>query len=139
MDLSTRYMGLALANPFVASASPLSGEIDTIKRLEDNGAAAVVLFSLFEEHLEQHADAFAAAAPPAADDRSLLSRPPRQLRAVDPAQYLELIGQAAAAVDIPIVASLNAVTPRGCAEVARDMQQAGAGPSNSASPTSPPS
>jgi dihydroorotate dehydrogenase len=51
MDLTTRYMGLTLANPFVAAASPLSGSLDTIRQLEDNGAAAVVLFSLFEEQI----------------------------------------------------------------------------------------
>jgi dihydroorotate dehydrogenase (fumarate) len=127
MHLTTRYMGLTLANPFVASASPLSGDIDTVKRLEDNGAAAVVLFSLFEEHLAGEPAAVAAATSPAVDEAFLLSSPARRLRPTDPAQYLELIRRASAAVDIPIVASLNAVTPRGCADVARDMQQAGAG------------
>jgi dihydroorotate dehydrogenase (fumarate) len=126
MDLTTRYMGLTLANPFVASASPLSGDIDTVKRLEDNGAAAIVLFSLFEEHLVGETAAVAASTSPALDEASLLSSPARRLRPTDPAQYLELIRRASAAVAIPIVASLNAVTPRGCADVARDMQQAGA-------------
>ena len=51
MDMTTRYMGLTLKNPLVASASPLSESLDAIRRLEDNGAAAVVMFSLFEEQI----------------------------------------------------------------------------------------
>jgi dihydroorotate dehydrogenase (fumarate) len=57
MDLSTRYMGLTLENPLVASASPISERLDNIRRLEDAGAAAVVLFSLFEEQIESDARA----------------------------------------------------------------------------------
>ena len=57
MDLTSQYMGLSLTNPFVASASPLSESLDTIRRLEDHGAAAVVLFSLFEEQIRHDTNA----------------------------------------------------------------------------------
>ena len=57
MDLTTSYMGLPLKNPFVASASPLSESVDTIRRLEDHGASAVVMFSLFEEQIRHDRDA----------------------------------------------------------------------------------
>lgn len=128
MDLTTRYMGLTLKNPFVASASPLSESVDKIRRLEDNGAAAVVLFSLFEEQirhenaavehfLEVGTESFGEALSyfPAMDDYD-----------VGPAQYLELIRKASDAVEIPIIASLNGMTERGWVDFARNMQDAGA-------------
>ena len=128
MDLTTSYMGLALKNPFVASASPLSENVDTIRRLEDHGASAVVLFSLFEEQIRHDRDAMehfmglgtesfgeALSYFPEVDDYD-----------VGPAQYLELIRKASAAVDIPVIASLNGVTERGWVDFAKDMQNAGA-------------
>ena len=128
MDLTTSYMGLALKNPFVASASPLSENVDTIRRLEDHGASAVVLFSLFEEQIRHDRDAMehfmglgtesfgeALSYLPEVDDYD-----------VGPAQYLELIRKASAAVDIPVIASLNGVTERGWVDFAKDMQNAGA-------------
>lgn len=128
MDLTTSYMGLALKNPFVASASPLSENVDTIRRLEDHGASAIVLFSLFEEQIRHDRDAMehfmglgtesfgeALSYFPEVDDYD-----------VGPAQYLELIRKASAAVDIPVIASLNGVTERGWVDFAKDMQNAGA-------------
>jgi len=128
MDLTTRYMGLPLKNPFVASASPLSESLDTIRRLEDNGAAAVVMFSLFEEQIRhdnaavQHflsagTESFGEALSyfPAVDEYD-----------VGPLQYLELIRRASEAVEIPIIASLNGVSERGWVDFARQMQDAGA-------------
>ena len=128
MDLTTRYMGMTLKNPLVASASPLSEHLDTIRRLEDNGAAAVVLFSLFEEQIRHESaaleyffnlgrDSFAEAASyfPAVEDYD-----------VGPGQYLELVRQAAEAVDIPIIASLNGISEHGWVTFAKEMEDAGA-------------
>jgi dihydroorotate dehydrogenase (fumarate) len=128
MDLTTRYMGLTLKNPLVASASPMSESLDAIRRLEDNGAAAVVLFSLFEEQITHDSAALehfmklgtesfgeAVSYLPNIDDYD-----------VGPRQYLELIRRATEAVDIPIVASLNGVTERGWVTFAKEMEDAGA-------------
>jgi dihydroorotate dehydrogenase (fumarate) len=128
MDMTTRYMGLTLKNPLVASASPLSESVDAIRRLEDNGAAAVVLFSLFEEQITHDSAALehfmqlgsesfgeAVSYFPSIDDYD-----------VGPRQYLELIRRATEAVDIPIIASLNGVTERGWVMFAKEMEDAGA-------------
>src|SRR5208337_271293 len=109
MDLTTHYLGLTLKNPLVAGAGPLTGELDTIRRLEDLGAGAVVLPSIFEEQIEQerelfdHMDAIGANRYPEA----LTYFPAPPAYPVGPERYLELIRRAGTAVDIPIVASLN--------------------------------
>jgi dihydroorotate dehydrogenase (fumarate) len=128
MNLTTRYMGLTLKNPMVASASPLSQSLDRIRQLEDHGASAVVMFSLFEEQIQhdlaamEYFMAFGAESSgealsylPAVDDFD-----------VGPEQYLELVRKATAAVDIPIIASLNGTTERGWVDFATLMQEAGA-------------
>ena len=128
MDLTTRYMGLTLKNPLVASASPLSERVDVIRQLEDSGASAVVLFSLFEEQIRHDSAALdyfvtrdtesfgeALSYFPAIDDYD-----------VGPRQYLELIRKATEAVDIPVIASLNGVTERGWVDFAKEMADAGA-------------
>ena len=128
MDLATRYMGLALRNPLVASASPLSHTLDGVRRLADAGVGAIVLYSLFEEQvreeaarnaalLEGPADSFAEAMDyvPAVVKEDAGARP-----------YLSLVERAAAAVDVPVIASLNGVTPEGWVGYARAMQDAGA-------------
>jgi dihydroorotate dehydrogenase (fumarate) len=102
--LTTRYLGLTLASPFVASASPLTGRLDTLRELEEAGAAAAVLPSLFEERIEA-----------AYGDELAL-----------PAQYAELLAGAKDTVGIPIVASLNGRTPGGWLRLAGLLQQAGA-------------
>jgi dihydroorotate dehydrogenase (fumarate) len=128
MDMTTGYMGLTLKNPLVASASPLSESLDTIRRLEDNGAAAVVMFSLFEEQIRHESaalDHFFRVGRESAGDAASYSPEPQDYD-VGPRQYLELIRKATDAVDIPIIASLNGVTERGWVTFAREMQDAGA-------------
>lgn len=128
MNLATRYMGLDLQHPVVASASPLSSSLDGIKRLEDGGAAAVVMFSLFEEQLQQemasveHLTAVGAESFPeslsyfsAIDDYH-----------VGPDRYLDLVCRAAEAVDVPVIASLNCVTPEGWSDYAHLLSESGA-------------
>ncbi len=128
MDLSTTYLGMKLRTPLVPSASPLSEEIDNIRQMEDAGASAVVLYSLFEEqliqeerdlhrHLTESTDSFAEAL-------TYFPQPPRFH--FGPEDYLDHIRKAKAAVDIPIVASLNGTATGGWTKYARHMQEAGA-------------
>jgi dihydroorotate dehydrogenase (fumarate) len=128
MDLSTTYLGLKLRTPLVPSASPLSEELDNIKRLEDAGASAVVLYSLFEEQLrrdrmelaqnmEQGTESFAEA---------LTYFPEPEELVLGPEEYLKHIARAKAEVKIPIIASLNGSSVGGWTECAEQIQQAGA-------------
>jgi dihydroorotate dehydrogenase (fumarate) len=128
MDLSTRYLGMNLRNPLVPSASPLSDNLDNIKRMEDAGASAIVLYSLFEEqlsreraaldyHLEHGTESFA---------ESLTYLPVTVPFRVGPEGYLNKIRKARASVGIPVIASLNGVSIGGWVEYARKMQEAGA-------------
>ena len=128
MDLATSYMGLPLKNPFVASASPLSEHLDTIRWLEDHGASAIVMFSLFEEQIRHERDALEHFLELGSESfgEALTYFPDVADYDVGPAQYLELLRKASEAVDIPIIASLNGVTARGWVDFAKDMQQAGA-------------
>ncbi|MDJ0950998.1 MAG: dihydroorotate dehydrogenase-like protein [Alphaproteobacteria bacterium] len=128
MDLSTRYMGLDLRHPVVASASPLSSSLDGIRRLEDGGAAAVVLFSLFEEQLHQEIASVEhlAAAGSESFAESLSYFPELEEYHVGPDRYLDLLRRAAEAVDIPVIASLNCVTGDGWADYARQLSETGA-------------
>jgi dihydroorotate dehydrogenase (fumarate) len=128
MDLTTRYLGLALRNPLIAGASPLTGELHNIRQLEDLGAGAVVLPSVFEEQIEQqkqlieHMDALGVDSHPEA----LTYFPATLSHRVDPTSYLEVLRKASAAVNIPIIASLNGTTDRGWVNYARQMEEAGA-------------
>ena len=106
MDLSTSYLGMKMRTPLVPSASPLSRNIDDVKRLEDAGAAAVVFHSVFEEQLRPGSEA-------------------GEFR-VSPELYLDHIAQAKDNVSIPIIGSLNAATPGGWVHYARQIEQAGA-------------
>ncbi|MGO9125870.1 MAG: dihydroorotate dehydrogenase-like protein [Terriglobales bacterium] len=128
MDLSTKYLGLQLRTPLVASSSPISHEISAIRRLEEAGASAVVLHSLFEEqlhqegaevenHLDAKADSFT-------DSPAYFPRPV-EFRS-RPDDYLNHIRKAKEAVDIPVIASLNGSTLGGWAKYARQIEQAGA-------------
>ncbi len=128
MNLTTRYMGLTLKNPMVASASPLSQRLDTIRRLEDHGAAAVVMFSLFEEQIRHDLAAMEHFMTLGTDSfgEALSYFPAVGDFDVGPTQYLELIRKASAAVDIPIIASLNGTSDRGWVDFATLMQEAGA-------------
>jgi dihydroorotate dehydrogenase (fumarate) len=128
MDLRTKYMGLELKNPIVPSASPLSENVDSIKRLAEAGAAAVVMFSLFEEQLKQEAATEQARLEAGTESfaEALSYFPQVSDYRVGPEQYLELIHQASQAVDIPIIGSLNGVSSQGWIEYAKKMQDAGA-------------
>jgi len=128
MDLTTNYLGLKLRSPLVVSASPLSEDVDKIKRMEDAGAAAVVLYSLFEEQLRQ--------------DRLELNRnlesgtnsfaealsyfPEPEEFCLGPEEYLKHIAAAKKATHIPIIASLNCSSAGGWTSYAKQIQQAGA-------------
>jgi dihydroorotate dehydrogenase (fumarate) len=127
MNLTTSYMGMTLKNPIVPSASPLSGQIDNIRRMEDAGAAAVVMYSLFEEQIvyESHqldrdlsygTESFA---------ESLSYFPDLTTYNIGPDQYLDLLRKAKQSVGIPIIGSLNAASPRGWVEYARKIEQTG--------------
>jgi len=127
MDLTTRYMGLALRNPLVASASPLSGTVDGVARLADAGVGAIVLPSLFEEQVEREAeqDARLAGAGTEGFAESLTYLPDVPGQAAS-RRYLSLLERAAATVDVPVIASLNGVTTGGWTDYASAMEQAGA-------------
>jgi dihydroorotate dehydrogenase (fumarate) len=128
MDLSTNYLGLKLRTPLVPAASPLSEEIDSIKQMEDSGAAAVVLYSLFEEQLRQdreelthHLEHGTYSTPEA-----LTYFPEPEEFRLGPEEYLKHIAKAKQAVKIPVIASLNGSSVGGWIEYAKAIQQAGA-------------
>ena len=128
MDLTTRYMGLDLRNPLVASASPLSNTADGVRRLADAGVGAVVLFSLFEEQLRREAaqNAVLAEAGTESFAESLSYFPAEAEIDPGPRRYLSLLERAVAAVDIPVIASLNGSTTGGWTDYASALEQAGA-------------
>ena len=128
VNLGTRYLGLALKHPIVASASPLTGSIDSLKRLQDAGVAAVVLPSLFEEQIEHEEMAaynlmtYGAELSPEAHGFF----PEMQNYPTGPDRYLKLIGEAKQVLSVPVIASLNGYTPGGWTSIARQFQDAGA-------------
>jgi dihydroorotate dehydrogenase (fumarate) len=128
MDLSSRYLGLSLRNPLVASASPLANTPDGVRALADAGVAAVVLPSLFEEELRREMGQNAALADAGTESfaESLSYFPAAADAEVTPRRYLSLVERAAAAVDIPVIASLNGVTTGGWTDYATALQDAGA-------------
>ena len=128
MDLSTNYLGLKLRSPLVVSASPLSEDIDNLKRMEDAGAAAIVLYSLFEEqlrqdrlelnkNLQQGTESFA---------ESLTYFPDAGEYHLGPEEYLKHIAAAKKATRMPVIASLNGSSVGGWTDYAKQIQQAGA-------------
>jgi len=128
MNLTTNYLGMVLKNPIVASSSPLSHTVDSIRRVEDAGAAALVMYSLFEEqigfdsyyidyHLTQGIDSYA---------ESISYFPDMQSYNVGPDQYLNLIRRAKENVDIPIIGSLNGTSVGGWTDYATLIEEAGA-------------
>lgn len=128
MDLTTTYLGLNLAHPLITGASPMVDHLDIVKRLEDAGAAAITMHSLFEEQLaaesaatwqalDEHADAHAEA--------TSYFLTPRDY-SLGPDQYLEQIRRIKAAVRVPVIASLNGSTGRGWTDYAKAIEQAGA-------------
>ena len=127
-DLRTNYLGMQLRTPLVPSASPLSQEVSSIRRMEDAGAAAVVLYSLFEEQLRQESlelDHHLSAGTESFAE-SLSYFPQASEYRLGPEGYLEHIRKAKEAVRIPIIASLNGATAGGWAEYAKEIEEAGA-------------
>src|SRR5581483_10865528 len=126
IDLSTRYLGLDLRTPLVSSASPLAQEIANVRRLEDAGASAIVLPSLFEEQLRQEGMELeyriSASTESFAEALSFFPQPSEFK--LGPEEYLKHIRKAKEAVDVPIVASLNGSTVGGWTDYARQIQQA---------------
>lgn len=128
MDLSTYYLGKHLKNPIVPSASPLSRNIDTMKRLEDSGAAAIVMYSLFEEQIEHESfeiDHYLSYGTQSYAE-ALTYFPEPQEYNLEPDQYLELLRKASESLEIPIIASLNGVTTGGWIKYAQHLEKAGA-------------
>jgi dihydroorotate dehydrogenase (fumarate) len=127
-DLTSQYLGLTLKSPLVASACPVTESVSNIRELEDAGIGAVVLPSLFEEQLELESRALDEdlwrGAESFPESQSVL--PDLQTYNLGPDGYLNLISGAKDAVDIPVIASLNGVSPGGWAEYARLMEEAGA-------------
>jgi dihydroorotate dehydrogenase (fumarate) len=128
VDLTTSYLGLSLKNPIVPSSSPLSHKVESIRLLEDAGAAAVVMYSLFEEqitsesyyldyYLSQGIDSYG---------ESLSYFPEMQGYNIGPDDYVDLIRRAKQAVDIPIIGSLNGISTGGWIDYASLIQEAGA-------------
>ncbi|TVR83479.1 MAG: dihydroorotate dehydrogenase-like protein [Rhodospirillales bacterium] len=128
MDLKTTYLGMELKHPLVASAGPLSATLDGIKRLEDGGAAAVVLFSLFEEQIRYENESFDYLMEQGNERfaESLSYFPAVEDYHVGPEKYLNLVRQASESCDIPIIGSLNGITDKGWTQYAKDIQSAGA-------------
>jgi len=127
-DLSTTYLGLHLKNPLVASASPLSKKIERVKRLEEAGIAAIVMYSLFEEqiihesleldhYLTRGTDSYAEA---------MSYLPDSGTYTLLPDKYLAKVTELKKAVNIPIIGSLNGVSKGGWVRYARLIQEAGA-------------
>jgi len=128
MNLATRYLGLQLEHPIVASASPLSRDFDGIRRLEDAGAAAIVTPSIYEEEIEAEDAAFTAlvergsfAQPEAAGYFPWTASPVGSL-----AGRVETLRRASDSCSVPVIASLNGSTPSGWVEFARELEAAGA-------------
>lgn len=128
VDLSTTYLGLKLKNPLVVSACPLTAEITELCRLEDAGAAAAVLPSLFEEQIEHDAEEMIRVHEFGTDSfaEALTYFPEQEDYCTGPEKYLDTIGAAKRAVDIPVIASLNGTSRGGWVRYARMMQEAGA-------------
>ncbi|MBK9923718.1 MAG: dihydroorotate dehydrogenase-like protein [Anaerolineales bacterium] len=127
-DLSTTYLGLNLKNPLVASASPLSKKLDTAKRLEDAGIAAIVMYSLFEEqiihesleldhYLNRGSESFAEA---------LSYLPDGGMYGISPEKYLNQVAGLKKALSVPIIGSLNGVSKGGWTKYAKKIEEAGA-------------
>jgi dihydroorotate dehydrogenase (fumarate) len=127
-DLRSRYLGLELKNPVVAAASPMTSSIESLKRLEDAGVAAVVLPSLFEEQIE-HEEMAAHNLMLSGTEISAEANgffPEMQGYNAGPDKYLKSIGEAKKALSVPVIASLNGHTPGGWTKIAKKLQQAGA-------------
>jgi len=128
MSLATRYLGLQLRHPIVASASPLTATIDGMRRLEDAGAAAVVMASLYEEQIRAEDAAYAFYTEQGSDSQAEAGSYFPEIPEYDSgvSRHLDTLRRAADALDIPVIASLNGTTTEGWIEHARLLEQAGA-------------
>lgn len=129
MDLETSYLGLTLKNPIVGAASPLSHDIDTARKLEDAGASAIVMYSLFEEQIvhEQHElDHFLSVGNESFAEALSYFPEPEEFVNIDAEEYLEQITKLKQALDIPVIASLNGTSKGGWRDYASRMREAGA-------------
>jgi dihydroorotate dehydrogenase (fumarate) len=128
MDLSTTYLGLKLKHPLIVGASPMVGDIDQVKRLEDAGAAAVVMQSLFEEQLlfEQSAQQSYVDAFENANAEAMSFLPKSGDYVFGPDAYLEQIRKVKAAVKVPVIGSLNGISNSGWLDYSAKIEQAGA-------------
>ncbi len=128
IDLTTRYLGLRLSSPLVASAGPLCEDVGNIRRMEDAGAAAVVLHSLFEEQITLESDYLDRHLSDGTESysESLTYFPDMGRYNLGPDAYLEHLRRVKAAVDIPVIGSLNGVSTGGWIDYARKIEQAGA-------------
>ena len=128
IDLSTEYLGLKLANPLVPSSSPLTGSLDSARQLEDAGASALVLPSLFEEEIEQEQQQLERFVHSQAlghyEAQSYQPVPEDYSSELD--THLERLQQYKTALDIPVIASLNGVSTSGWIDTGKELQQAGA-------------
>ena len=127
MDLSTTYLGLELPHPLMPGASPLVDDLGMVRRLEDAGAAAIVMHSLFEEQiLSEQRDALLFESFAESHAEAVSYAPEPELFALGPDEYLEQIQRIRGAVAVPVIASLNGTTPHSWIEYARLIEQAGA-------------
>ena len=128
MSLATRYLGLQLVHPIVASASPLTATLDGMRRLEDAGAAAVVMASLYEEQIRAEDTAYALLTEHGSNSQAEAGSYFPELPDYDSgvSGHLETLQRASDALDIPVIASLNGTTSEGWVEHARALEQAGA-------------
>src|SRR3972149_2441091 len=128
IDLSTTYLGMSLKNPVVVSSSPLQKEIGNIRQMEDAGAAAVVMHSLFEEQIDLESHELDKALERGTESfaESLNCLPDMVSYNLGPEGYLEHLAKVKKAVSIPVIGSLNGVSTGGWTQYARMMEQAGA-------------
>ena len=128
MDLTTTYLGLKLKNPIVPSAGPLSHSLDSMKKLEDAGAAAIVMYSLFEEQIK-HASAeieFYLSYGTQSFAEALTYFPETFEYNLGPDEYIELIRKAKESLEIPVIGSLNGISVGGWIDYAKKIESAGA-------------
>src|SRR3954468_24339128 len=127
MDLSTTYLGMRLPHPLIVGAGPLGDDLDTVRALEDAGAAMLVLRSLYEEEItNEQLDAFKYVESYSESFAEAGSFEPDSAGIIGADEYLEHLHRVKAAVGIPVMGSLNGVTPGGWISYARELEQAGA-------------
>jgi dihydroorotate dehydrogenase (fumarate) len=129
MDLSTSYMGLKLKNPLILSASPISTDVDKVKKAEDLGAAGVVMYSLFEEQINheiEELDYFLSQGTESFAESLHYFPEPEEFHNLHAEDYLKQIRKLKDAVDIPVIGSLNGISPGGWINFAKKIEEAGA-------------